>query len=129
MAHMKKLLLVLFMVAGTVHAADPRATVVDKEITELARLLQSRLPALAMDGLCEAERESKGWDFSIRVKSDQGGSDEVQVIVRDAGGARSELRVQAVRVENSLLTSKRMVIAGLTGEWTDRILKLVDEAK
>ena len=126
---MKKLLFVLFLAAATVQAADPRATVVDQEVTELARLLQSKLPALAMDGLCEAERESRGWDFSIRVKSDEGGSDEVQVIVRDAGGSRSELRVQAVRVENSLLTSKRMVIAGLTGEWTDRILELVGEAK
>ena len=127
---MKKLLMVLVgcIAAVAVHAADARGTVVDKEITELSKLLQGRLPSLAMDGMCEVERESKGWNFSIRVKSDKGGSDEVQVIVREADGSRSGLRVQAVRVESSLITSKRTVNAALTGEWTEKILKLVAKA-
>ena len=126
---MKKLLIALIgcWAAATVHAADARGTVVDKEITQLSKLLQARLPSLAMDGMCEAERESKGWNFSIRVQSDQGGSDEVQVIVRESAGSKSELRVQAVRVESSLLTSRRSVNAALTGEWTDKILKVLAE--
>ena len=127
---MKKLLMVLVgcIAAVAVHAADARGTVVDKEITELSKLLQGRLPSLAMDGMCEVERESKGWNFSIRVKSDQGGSDEVQVIVRESAGSKSELRVQAVRVESNLLTSRRSANAALTGEWTDKVLKLVEKA-
>lgn len=127
---MKKLLIALvgLLAVASAHAADKGGTVVDQEITQLSKVLQARLPSLAMDGMCEAERESKGWDFSIRVKSDQGGSDEVQVIVREADGSRSELRVQAVRVESSLITSKRTVNAALTGEWTEKILKLVAKA-
>ena len=124
---MKKLLIAFVgcFAAVAVHAADARGTVVDQEITQLAKLLQARLPGLAIDGMCEAERESKGWNFSIRVKSDGAGADEVQVVVRESAGSKSELRVQAVRVESSLLTSKRSVDAALTGEWTDKILKLV----
>jgi len=127
---MKKLLIALvgLLAVASAHAADKGGTVVDQEITQLSRVLQARLPSLAMDGMCEAERESKGWNFSIRVKSDQGGSDEVQVIVREADGSRSGLRVQAVRVESSLITSKRTVNAALTGEWTEKILKLVAKA-
>lgn len=126
---MKKLLIALTGIFAlvTAHAADSRGTVVNQEITQLSKLLQARLPTLAMDGMCEAERESRGWNFSIRVKSDQGGSDEVQVIVREGSASSSELRVQAVRVESSLLTSKRSVNAALTGEWTDKILKLVQK--
>ena len=126
---MKKLLLILCLAASSVYAAEPHGTVVDKEITQLAKLLQSRLPSLAMDGMCEAERESHGWNFTFRVQSDQGGADDVQVIVREAAGSRSELRVQAVRVEASLITSSRKVNPTLTGEWTDRILKLVEKAE
>lgn len=127
---MKKLLIALVgsLAFVTVHAAESRGTVVDQEITHLAKLLQARLPALAIDGMCEAERESRGWNFSIRVQSDQGGSDDVQVIVRESAGSRSELRVQAVRVESNLLTSKRSVNAALGGEWAGRILKLVEKA-
>jgi len=127
---MKKLLIALvgLLAVASAHAADKGGTVVDQEITQLSKVLQARLPSLAMDGMCEAERESKGWNFSIRVKSDQGGSDEVQVIVREADGSRSGLRVQAVRVESSLITSKRTVNAALTGEWTEKILKLVAKA-
>jgi hypothetical protein len=130
MARMKKLLIALvgLLAVASAHAADKGGTVVDQEITQLSKVLQARLPSLAMDGMCEAERESKGWNFSIRVKSDQGGSDEVQVIVREADGSRSGLRVQAVRVESSLITSKRTVNAALTGEWTEKILKLVAKA-
>ena len=127
---MKKLLIALvgFLAIASAHAADKGGTVVDQEITQLSKVLQARLPSLAMDGMCEAERESKGWNFSIRVKADQGGADEVQVIVRESTASKSELRVQAVRVESSLITSKRSVNAALTGEWTEKILKLVGKA-
>ena len=127
---MKKLLIVLIgcLAAFSAYASDARGTPVDQEITRLAKLLQARLPSLAADGMCEAEREAHGWNFMIRVKSDQGGSDEVQVIVREAANSRSELRVQAVRVESSLITSSRKVNAALTGEWTERVLKLVEKA-
>jgi hypothetical protein len=130
MVRMKQLLIALvgFLALASAHAADKGGTVVNQEITQLSRLLQARLPSLAMDGMCEAERESRGWNFSIRVKAEQGSADEVQVIVRDAGDSRSELRVQAVRVESSLITSKRSVNAALSGEWTEKVLKLVGAA-
>jgi hypothetical protein len=127
MARMKKLLIALAgcLAVFSAQAADKGGTVVDQEITQLSKLLLARLPSLAMDGMCEAERETKGWNFSIRVKADPGGADEVQVIVRESAASKSELRVQAVRVESSLITSKRSVNAALTGEWTDKILKLI----
>jgi len=128
---MKKLLLASIgsLFAFSAAAADSRATVVDKPMTELARLLQARLPPLSVDGMVEAERESRGWNFSVRVKSDQGGADEVQVIVRESADQRSELRVQGVHIDSNLLTSKRGVNSALTAEWTDRILKLVQQAQ
>jgi hypothetical protein len=122
---MKKLLLVLCLTALAAHAADQRFTPVDKEITELAKLLQARLPTLAVDGMCEVERNAHGWTFTARVKSEQGGADEVQVIIHEAPGSKSELRVQGVRVDNNLFTSKQGVNAALTAEWHDKILKLV----
>jgi hypothetical protein len=127
---MKKLLIVLLgSLAGIcAYAADARATVVNQEISQLAKVLQSRLPTLSADGMVEAEREAHGWNFSIRVRSDQGGADEVQIIVREAADQRSELRVQGVHIDSNLLTSKRGVNGALTAEWTDRILKLVEKA-
>jgi|SRR5690349_5626153 len=126
---MKKLLFLSALVAFSAFAADPRGTVVDREMPALARLLQSRLPALSVDGMLEAEREAHGWVFNVRVKADQGGADEVQVIVRESADQRSELRVQGVRIDSNLFTSKRGVNAALTSEWTDRILKLVEDGQ
>ena len=127
---MTKLLIALVasLLASQACAADARTRVVDREITELAKLLQARLPSLSLDGMLEAEREAHGWNFEIRVRSDQGGADEVQVIVREAADHKSELRVQGVHIDSNLLTSKRGVNAGLTAEWTDKILKLVENA-
>ncbi len=129
---MKKLQIVLFgvlfscLATISAHAADQRFSPVDKEITELAKLLQARLPPLTVDGMCEVERNSHGWTFTARVRSDQGGADEVQVIIHEAPGSKSELRVQGVRVDNNLFTSKQAVNAALTAEWTDKIRKLVE---
>jgi len=125
---MKKLLLVLCLAAFAAQAADQRFTPVDRDVTQLAKLLQARLPALAADGMCEVERNSHGWTFTVRVRSDQGGADEVQVIIHEAPGSKSEMRVQGVRVDNNLFTSKQGVNAALTAEWTDKILKLVEKA-
>ena len=122
---MKKLLLVLCLAAISAQASDQRFTPVDKEITQLAKLLQARLPALAVDGMCEVERNSHGWTFTARVRSDQGGADEVQVIIHEAPGSKSELRVQGVRVDNNLFTSKQGVNAALTAEWTGKIQELL----
>jgi hypothetical protein len=128
MARVKKLLIVLLgpLLAFCAYAADARATVVNQEITQLAKVLQARLPSLSMDGMVEAERQARGWNFSIRVRSDQGGADEVQVIVREAADKHSELRVQGVHIDSNLLTSQRGVNAALTAEWTEKILKLVE---
>jgi hypothetical protein len=127
---MKRLLIALVgsLVVLSTPAADARGTVVDKPIIELARLLQARLPSLSVDGMLEAEREGHGWVFNVRVKSDQDGADEVQVIVRESSDSSSELRVQGVRIDSNLFTSKRGVNAALTAEWTDKILKLVQQA-
>ena len=127
---MKKLLVVLLgcLAAFSANAADQRFTPVDKDVTTLAKLLQARLPTLAADGMCEVERNSHGWTFTARVRSDQGGADEVQVIIHEAAGSKSEMRVQGVRVDNNLFTSKQGVNAALTAEWNDRILKLIEKA-
>jgi hypothetical protein len=130
MARMKKLLIVLFasMVAFSADAADARGTVVNQEITQLAKLLQAQLPSLSVDGMLEAERQAHGWVFNVRVKADPNGADEVQVIVHETSPSQSEIRVQGVRIDSNLFTSKRGVNAALTAEWTDRILKLVEKA-
>ncbi|HEX6396747.1 MAG TPA: hypothetical protein VFZ95_04940 [Steroidobacteraceae bacterium] len=127
---MKKLLIALVgsLIAFSAFAAEPRGTIVDQDLPALARLLQSRLPALSVDGMLEAERQAHGWVFNVRVKADQGGADEVQVIVREAPDKRSELRVQGVRIDSNLFTSKRGVNAALTSEWTDKILELVGKS-
>ena len=117
------------LLAVCAFAADPRGTVIDRDLPTVARQLQARLPALSVDGMLEAEREAHGWVFNVRVKSDSSGADEVQVIVREAGNQRSELRVQGVRIDSNLFTSKRGVNAALTSEWTDRILKLVEKTE
>jgi hypothetical protein len=127
---MKKLLIVLLgsLAAFSAYAADARGTMVNQQITQLARMLQARLPPLSVDGMLEAERQAHGWVFNVRVKADQGGADEVQVIVHETSAAQSEIRVQGVRIDSNLFTSKRGVNAALTTEWTDRILKLVEQA-
>jgi len=127
---MKKLLIALLgsLAVFAAHAAESRGTVIEKPMTELARLLQARLPSLSVDGMLEAERQARGWVFNVRVKSDQSGADEVQVIVRENSNSNSELRVQGVRIDSNLFTSKRGINAELTAEWTDKILKLVEKA-
>ena len=69
---MKTLLIALAvsLLGFSAQAADPRATVIDQDITELSRLLQTRLPTLAVDGMLEAERQARGWNFEIRVRSE-----------------------------------------------------------
>jgi hypothetical protein len=107
------------------HAADKGGTPVERPVLEVAQMLQAKLPALAQDGMCEVSREGNGWNFEIRVGSDQSSDEQVQVILRAAGDARSELRVQGVHVQSSLITSARKVDPALTKEWSDRILALV----
>jgi len=109
------------------HAAGQRGVSIDRNVNEVAKILQARLPALAADGMCEVERESNGWNFSFQVKADKTSAEAVQVMIRQTEAHRSELRVQGVRVEGSLVGSKRSAIPELSQEWTERILKLLDE--
>jgi hypothetical protein len=117
-----------FLLVLSAHAAPPRGVPVERDVLSLARLLQARLPPLAVDGMCEVERQENGWIFGIRVKSEEAASQLVQVFVRASSDSRSELRVQGVRVESSLLTSRRAADPELSKEWTDRILALIAEA-
>jgi hypothetical protein len=120
------LLGLLFVLSA--HAAPPRGVPVERDLPSLAKLLQARLPPLADDGMCEVERQDNGWKFGIRVKSEGAASQLLQVFVRGISDSQSELRVQGVRIESSLLTSKRTADPELSQEWTGRILALVAEA-
>jgi hypothetical protein len=117
-----------FLFVLSANAAPPRVVPVERDVLSLAKVLQARLPTLAEDGMCEVERQDNGWSFAIRVKSDRTGSQMLQVFVRASSDSRSELRVQGVRVESSLLTSRRVADPELSKEWTDRVLALVAEA-
>lgn len=114
-----------FLMVLSANAAPPRGTPVERDVLSLAKLLQARLPPLAEDGMCEVERTDNGWTFGIRVKSDGAASQLLQVFVRATSDSRSELRVQGVRVESSLITSRRIADPELSNQWTDRILELV----
>ncbi len=114
-----------FLIVVSANAAPPRGTPVERDVLSLAKILQARLPPLAEDGICEVERQDNGWNFAIRVKSDGTKSQLLQVFVRASSDSRSELRVQGVRVESSLITSKRTADPQLSKEWTDRILELI----
>lgn len=124
---MKNLFVITLGLLGmlSANAAPPRGVPVEREVLSLAKLLQARLPPLAEDGMCEVERTDNGWTFAIRVKSDGAASHLLQVFVRATSDSRSELRVQGVRVESSLITSRRIADPELSNQWTDRILELV----
>jgi len=107
-------------------AADQHGVVIEKPVDVAARTLLAKLPALASDGMCEAERESNGWNFQFRIKSDPANAQEVQVMLRASGDSKSELRVQGVKIQNMLLTSRRSADPALTQEWTERIRKLIE---
>jgi len=127
---MKSLLIALLGMSAilSAHAAGPRGGIpIDRDVEVLARTLQAKLPALAMDGMCEVEREATGWNFVFRVAVNKTSSQDVQVFIRMAQAHTSELRVQGIRVEGSLVGSKRSADPELSREWTDRILKLVNE--
>jgi hypothetical protein len=115
-----------FLAVLPAHAAPPRGVAVERDVLSLARILQARLPPLAEDGMCEVERTDNGWTFGIRVQSDTRGSQLLQVYIRAESGSRSELRVQGVRIESSLLTSRRSADPELSKQWTERILELVE---
>ena len=106
-------------------AAPPRGTPVERDVLSVAKILQARLPPLAEDGMCEVERQDHGWVFGIRVNSGAAGSQLLQVYVRATSESRSELRVQGVRIESGLITSKRSADPELSKQWTDRLLELV----
>jgi hypothetical protein len=127
---MKNLLAVIlaFLAVVSAHAAPPRGEQIDRDVLSLAKILQARLPPLADDGMCEVERRDNGWSFVIRVKSEQDQAHLVQVFIRATSESRSELRVQGVRVESSLITSRRIADPELSAQWTGRILALVAEA-
>jgi creatinine amidohydrolase/Fe(II)-dependent formamide hydrolase-like protein len=112
------------MVAGA-HGGDTHGTTIDRPVEEVARTLQAKLPELAVDGMCEVSREDNGWNFTLRVKAGKSSAEEVQVLLR-AAAARSELRIQGVRVESSLITTSRKIDAALSQQWSERILKLVE---
>jgi hypothetical protein len=107
------------------HAAPPRGIPVERDLLSVAKILQARLPPLAEDGMCEVERQDTGWIFGIRVNSAATGSQLLQVYVRATSDSRTELRVQGVRIESGLITSKRSPDPELSKQWTDRILELV----
>ena len=96
-----------FLAILPANAAPPRGVLVERDVSSLAKILQARLPSLAEDGMCEVERQDNGWDFVIRVKPADNGARLLQVNVRATADSRSEIRVQGVRVESSLITSKR----------------------
>ena len=117
----------LLLVTLTAFAAEPHGVVLDRPIGEVSRTLMTRLPALASDGMCEAERESNGWDFQFRLKADKATADEVHVSVRAAAGNKTELKVMGVRIESAMITSKRSANPELSQEWIERIRKLIEE--
>jgi len=126
---MKKTLIALLgALVLCANAADSRNVVLDRETNALARILQARLPTLAEDGMCEVERKGNGWDFTFRVKTEKDSADDVQVTVRSVSANQSELRVQGVKVFTSLITARRSADPELSKQWTERILKLIDEA-
>jgi hypothetical protein len=120
------LTIVMLLLALTATAAEPRGTVVAQRVDVLAKALQARLPALARDGMCEVTREGNGWDFGIRLNYDKISSEEVRVILRAASAETSEIRVQGVRIEGGLISSRRSLDPELSKEWTGRILKLIE---
>jgi len=126
----KKLFTLVFglMAASFLHAAPPKGEVLDRPMEAVARTLQAKLPALASDGMCEAEREDNGWNFQFRLKASESGADEVQVMLRASGDSKSELRVQGVRIQNMLLTTRHNADPTLSKEWTEKIRKLIEEA-
>jgi len=125
---MKRILIAMLGLLAVLaaHAAGQRTVSLDRNVDEVAKILQARLPTLAADGMCEVERESNGWNFSFQVKADKAAAEVVQVILRRTEAHRSELRVQGVRVEGSLVGSKRSAIPELSQAWTDRILALLE---
>jgi hypothetical protein len=125
---MKSLLAVIILgslAMLSANAAPPRGVAVERDVLSLAKLLQARLAALAEDGMCEVERQDNGWDFAIRVDSGASEAQLVQVFIRATSGSRSELRVQGVRVQSQLLTTRKSVDPELTKQWTDRLLELI----
>ena len=107
------------------NAAPPRGAPVERDLLSLAKILQARLPPLADDGMCEVERQDNGWVFAIRVSSGASESRLLQVFIRATSESRSELRVQGVRVESQLLTTRKSVDPELSKQWADRLLELV----
>jgi len=108
-------------------AADQRGVVIEKPVDVVARTLLAKLPPLASDGMCEVERESNGWNFQFRVKADKTSAEEVQVIVRRAEAMTTDLRIQGVRIESAMITSKRSADPELSKAWSERIRKLIEE--
>jgi len=125
---MKKPLMVLlgFLTIAGAHAGGNHGTPIDRPVDQVARTLQARLPALAVDGMCEVSREGSGWNFTIRLKAEKTWTQEVQVILRATGAAASEFRVQGVRIDGGLITSTRKADRTVTEEWTAKILELVE---
>ncbi len=125
---MKQLLIAtLAILSLSANAADSRYVAIQRDVLVLAKILQAKLPPLAADGMCEVERQGTGWNFTFRVKADKSTAQDVQVILRSTSATASELRVQGVLVEGSLVGSKRSADPALSKEWTSRILKLLEE--
>jgi hypothetical protein len=117
---------VFLAVALAGHSAGAGTFEVDASADVIARRLQTRLPACAVDGLLEADRDNGEWRYTVQIKFDK--TWVIEGCVRlDPRGNTTTIGAQVVLIEGGMIFNTERELGAETAEWMERIRLLAAE--
>ena len=98
--------LLLLVTAPAIWAA-PDAWIVSNRIANVAKQLQSRIPAVSFDGLFEAKRENDGWAYTYYNDYDKTWIETICIRLSRIGVEDTRIEVTAYRSESGMVFRRK----------------------
>lgn len=122
------LLLGTYSIVGVGTPGRGESFVTDRYCDGVARILQNKIPDLALDGLFEARRGEGEWHYAFRTRAEKTWAEEVRIAVRQKSAASSEVEAGVFRTAGGILPpvprrTKPQPLA--SADWTAKIRALI----
>ncbi len=97
----------------------------DGFIEEIARKLQSNLPNEAVDGLIQAERKQRNWEYSFWIEAEKTWVTEVKIELTYKNAYKTSVEVEVSKIIGGLISEKREEQSELSNIWSKKIENLL----
>ena len=116
----------LFLCVSAVLRAD--SFIVDRQFSDVAEILQKKIPELAVDRLFEAKRDDAEWHYAFWTKAEKTWVEEVRITVRQKAAYSSDVAVEVFRIDGGLVKTKSKPEPLAAATWTASIREILKKA-